>query len=256
MNTATESSLKGKRRLIRLLAGTLFLTALCGLIPGDTVHGTTHMVLVENFIFDADDNNETIIDTVSITAGDTVEWQWVEGIHTITSGASSDPGDNPGELFDELSDEDNPVFQYVFPEEGDVPYFCRPHELLDMKGVIRVEGGVGIDDEEGTGAGLPAAVALDQNYPNPFNPVTAITFRIADSGTGETGSAAHSVLLEVYDLRGRLVKTLVKGPYPAGSYQVVWEGRNDRGTPVSSGMYLYRLTVDEESSMRKMVLTR
>lgn len=219
--------------------------------------GAIHFIDVENWRFDADNIDATQVDTLTVAVGDTVEWDWVAGFHTITSGASSNPEDNPGELFDEPSDANNPVFQYVFTVEGDVPYFCRPHEGLDMNGVIRVEGGAGIEDESGSSSRLPASFSLAQNYPNPFNPVTTIPFEIT-AGDAPSGDRVglYAVSLEVYDIRGRKVNTLFQGYLPAGSHRVVWDGRGEDGESLSSGMYFYRLGVDSLTSTRRMVLLR
>jgi plastocyanin len=231
---------------------TAFLLALALPAPG-----AIHFINVESFRFDADDNDATQVDTVTVSAGDTVEWDWVQGFHTITSGASSNPEDNPGDLFDASSDSDNPVFQFVFTVEGDVPYFCRPHEGLNMKGVIRVEGGSGIGDESGSSSNLPASFSLSQNHPNPFNPVTTISFDIAASEAPTGGETSlHTVSLEVYDVRGRKVTTLFHGSLPAGSHRVVWNGRGDAGESLGSGVYLYRLRVDAQTATMRMVLAR
>jgi plastocyanin len=93
---------------------------------------------VENFRFDADNNNNTQVDTVTIEVGDTVRWIWRAGIHTVTSGEGSSAPD-AGELFDAPSDGNNQSFSYTFTEAGTVPYFCRPHDALNMKGVIIVQ---------------------------------------------------------------------------------------------------------------------
>jgi plastocyanin len=79
---------------------------------------------VENDRFDADNNNSTQIDTVTIGVGDTLRWTWREGIHTITSGVdSNDP--NAGSLFDAPSDSSNQSFSFEFTEAGTFPCFCR-----------------------------------------------------------------------------------------------------------------------------------
>jgi plastocyanin len=80
-------------------------------------------------------------DEISIFAGDTVRWEHEpgEGFHTVTSGLSSKPEDDPGALFDAESSDGNPVFAYRFAGTGDFPYFCRPHEHMGMKGVVRVQ---------------------------------------------------------------------------------------------------------------------
>ncbi|MCB0312439.1 MAG: hypothetical protein KDH84_04100, partial [Calditrichaeota bacterium] len=67
-----------------------------------------------------------------------------------------------------------------------------------------------------------------QNYPNPFNPETNFGIRIADFGM---------VTLAVYDLQGRLVRTLLNAPRAAGAYEINWDGRNDAGQQLSSGTY-------------------
>jgi len=75
---------------------------------------------------------------VTIFEGDAVEWIWIEGVHTITSGAGSDdPG--VGALFDALSTEAKQQFTHAFTSSGVYPYFCRPHEFLGMSGTVRVQ---------------------------------------------------------------------------------------------------------------------
>lgn len=81
-------------------------------------------------------------------------------------------------------------------------------------------------------AGLPETYALSQNYPNPFNPATTIEYDLPE---------AASVRITVYNLLGQEVRTLVSEPMPAGYHSVRWNGRNDDGRPVASGMYLYRI---------------
>ncbi len=79
---------------------------------------------------------------VTIQVGDTVIWFWTNGAHTVTNGSGSgDP--EVGTLFDEPLTSDNSQVQFVFNEPGVVPYFCRPHEILNMNGVIIVEGAPG-----------------------------------------------------------------------------------------------------------------
>ncbi|GAB4363504.1 MAG: hypothetical protein Kow0042_01410 [Calditrichia bacterium] len=94
---------------------------------------------------------------------------------------------------------------------------------------------------------IPQSFQLDQNYPNPFNPVTHIGFRIAEFGF---------VKLTIYDLLGREVKKLVSESLPAGEYDVQWDGTDDAGQPVASGVYLYRLQSVSHTAVRKMLLLR
>ena len=101
-----------------------------------------------------------------------------------------------------------------------------------------------------TSASLPRVFSLSQNYPNPFNPSTTIRYDIPG------GSVTVPVRLLVYDIRGRLVRKLVDRDREPGRYQVHWDGRDDRGASVSSGVYLYRIEAGEFKSIRKMVLVR
>ena len=93
-----------------------------------------------------------------------------------------------------------------------------------------------------------AAFELRQNIPNPFNPATTISFVVPDGGA--------TVSLRIYDSAGRLVRTLVNGYEPSGTREISWNGANDQGQPVSSGLYFYKLTAPSFSKTRKMVLLR
>jgi hypothetical protein len=106
----------------------------------------------------------------------------------------------------------------------------------------------GVDDPEGAPE-LPRTVGLAQNYPNPFNPSTTIGFDLP----GAAG-IRQPVVLTVYDLRGRKVKTLVSGAREPGRHRIHWDGKNDAGAAVSSGIYLYTLHAEGISLTKKMVL--
>ena len=94
---------------------------------------------------------------------------------------------------------------------------------------------------------ITTTTQLFQNYPNPFNPLTIINYQL---------TIDNLVTLKVYDILGREVKTLVNERKPAGSYTVIWDGRDENGQPVSSGVYLYRLKSGNFVQTRKMVLLR
>jgi len=94
---------------------------------------------------------------------------------------------------------------------------------------------------------LPIAYALNQNMPNPFNPSTTIKFALPVSG---------HVDLVVYDVAGRLVRTLVNGDMEATDHSVIWNGRDNDNRQVASGVYYYRLTADEFNDTRKMMLVK
>ncbi|MCA9751199.1 MAG: hypothetical protein KC591_03340, partial [Gemmatimonadetes bacterium] len=95
---------------------------------------------------------------------------------------------------------------------------------------------------------LPAdRFALAQNQPNPFGPDTRIAFALP---------AATDVSLAVFDVTGRRVRTLVAGARPAGRHEITWDGTNDQGDRVASGVYFYRLAAGAEEAERKMIRLR
>ncbi|HSG28520.1 MAG TPA: FlgD immunoglobulin-like domain containing protein [Candidatus Krumholzibacterium sp.] len=98
----------------------------------------------------------------------------------------------------------------------------------------------GVDD-------IPTASILYQNVPNPFNPTTRIDFNLATAG---------KVDINVYDVTGRHIATLLDEYRDAGIHRVMWDGRNDKGGIVASGVYYYSLVTKDESITRKMVLLR
>ena len=98
-----------------------------------------------------------------------------------------------------------------------------------------------------TTANAPRATALYQNEPNPFNPETTIRFDLVRPGR---------VSLRIYDVAGQFVRALVDTEMPAGRSHVVWDARDERGLPVTSGLYLYRLVADEMTVTRKMIVLK
>jgi hypothetical protein len=98
-----------------------------------------------------------------------------------------------------------------------------------------------------TGADIPAAATLHGNHPNPFNPSTTIPFSLSRGGMVE---------LSIYDATGRRVKGLVKGALPAGGHETVWDGTDDRGRSVASGVYFARLGHAGGYATLKLVLVR
>ena len=94
---------------------------------------------------------------------------------------------------------------------------------------------------------LPTVTALSQIYPNPFNPQTTIVFDMAQPAHAEVA---------VYDLQGSLVRTLVNESRESGRHEVVWNGTDNRGQRVASGVYMARMTTGNISQMRKLVLVK
>ncbi|HKW14780.1 MAG TPA: C25 family cysteine peptidase [Candidatus Krumholzibacteria bacterium] len=90
---------------------------------------------------------------------------------------------------------------------------------------------------------------LDQNYPNPFNPTTRIAYEVEEGARG-------NVTLAVFDVTGARVRTLVDEPAKPGAHAITWDGRNNHGDTVGSGIYFYRLTTPARTLTRKMVLLK
>jgi hypothetical protein len=95
---------------------------------------------------------------------------------------------------------------------------------------------------------LPARTRLLQNVPNPFNPTTTIRFDLAQTGHVE---------LQIFDVAGHRVRELIDGPLQARrGHVVVWNGLDDRGQRVPSGLYFYRLTASDVTAIRKMIVMK
>lgn len=99
----------------------------------------------------------------------------------------------------------------------------------------------------GYGLNIPNHYRLSQNFPNPFNPRTTIQFDLPVSA---------SVALAIYDVNGRLVRTLVDGTMEAGYHQLIWDGTDANGQAVKSGVYFYRVSTDNFSDIKQMVLLK
>ncbi len=96
--------------------------------------------------------------------------------------------------------------------------------------------------------GKPTSYQLDQNYPNPFNPSTTIGYQLPDDNT--------YVRLVVYSITGQIVKTLVGANQNAGVYKVIWDGTNNSGTKVGSGVYIYRIAAGKFVQVKKLLLLK
>ena len=117
------------------------------------------------------------------------------------------------------------------------PVFATPHEAE-----------ITIDPVNGD---MPKTFALHQNFPNPFNPSTTIQFDIP-----QTEEGLVSASLKVYDVTGRVVKTLVNGELPPGPYKMEWNGKDDNGRSLAAGLYIVRFKTPAYSSACKMILAK
>lgn len=94
---------------------------------------------------------------------------------------------------------------------------------------------------------VPKATALMQNYPNPFNPATTLTFDVSQAG---------NVTIQLYDVSGRLVASLLDGHKDVGRHHVAWNGKDSRGSSMPSGIYFCRMTAPGFKATMKMILVR
>jgi hypothetical protein len=103
---------------------------------------------------------------------------------------------------------------------------------------------VSVDDESNS---APDSYSLQQNYPNPFNPSTTIRYSIVNP---------DNVSIKIYDILGREIKTLVNEVKTAGTYSSIWNGDNNFGNKVSSGICLYRIEAGLFVETKKMILLK
>ncbi len=111
---------------------------------------------------------------------------------------------------------------------------------------VKAPEAIGTEDDP-QGSEIPEGFSLKQNYPNPFNPETLIEYNLKSAG---------SVQLCVFDSLGRLVKTLVNDFQTQGTHTITWDGSNNAGEKVTSGVYLYKLSSGGFSAAKKMVMLR
>jgi hypothetical protein len=131
-----------------------------------------------------------------------------------------------------------------------IPFSGTPMETFyidDMKLVaVQVEIPTAVEEASQETAG-PLGYALAQNYPNPFNAATAIRFDM---------DRAEEIDLTLYNLTGQKVVSLARGHREAGTYSLRWDGRDDSGRELATGVYLYRLTAGDRVETRKLLLLR
>ncbi|MGH7599771.1 MAG: FlgD immunoglobulin-like domain containing protein, partial [bacterium] len=125
---------------------------------------------------------------------------------------------------------------YVF---GGVDEFGRPVRTIE-----RLDVSTAVEETDGE---IAADFVLASNYPNPFNASTTIEFALPQT---------QSVSLNIYDVHGRHIKTLAQAKMPAGVHRLHWDGTDDNGESVASGVYVYRLSTARFTRSKKMVLMK
>jgi len=111
-------------------------------------------------------------------------------------------------------------------------------------GYLEIFSPTGVDEKE---VAVPLKTELYANYPNPFNPATNIKFDLKKN--------AH-VSLVVYNMLGQQIKTLVNSPKLSGHHAIHWDGTNDQGAKVTSGIYFYQFKADGYTKTNKMILMK
>lgn len=174
-------------------------------------------------------------DTLYVNAGEIMAFALVCGDENVTYSWMID-------------DEQQTAYNYVF---NYTPQINGWHEITgivsnenyDLPKVwwVSVTGGSEADDI------VTNQTVLHQNIPNPFNPETNIKFNLVDSGHAS---------LEIYNIKGQLVKTLVNNILPAGEYSFIWNGKDGNGNQVASGIYLYNLRTNNISVKKKAILLK
>ena len=131
-------------------------------------------------------------------------------------------------------------------EEGEYEYFVT---AVYTAGESEPTESVSIEVDANDSAGdlIPPFTALKGNFPNPFNPNTSIKFQLADAGDIE---------LEIYNVKGQKVKTLFTGNMKAGYHIIDWNGKDNFGYSVSSGIYFYEMKTDNYSDIKKMIMLK
>ena len=137
--------------------------------------------------------------------------------------------------------------EYLLPT-GEYSAIIRVHTNDPTNSVVDIPLSVNITTVSNDNNAVDVVSSkLSQNYPNPFNPETTINFFVQQNSHVE---------LAIYDLKGRKVKTLVKNSFAPGKHSVVWNGLNNHGQEVASGVYFYKMRNGTFSSTRKMILLK
>ncbi|MCJ7458519.1 MAG: M28 family peptidase [candidate division Zixibacteria bacterium] len=174
------------------------------------------------------------------------------------------PGAQPLYYFDSYSD--NPAYEgkvcglkydgtdYKLAFFGLPLYYLEAPGAKEMVRSLMQDFGEPLGVEDHPNVSLPERYMLAQNYPNPFNPTTTLPFSLKVQGSTFKGPI-HATL-KIYNILGQLVRTLVDEEKAAGSYKIIWDGKDNSGKEVGSGIYFYQLKTEEYTATKKMVLLR
>ncbi|MCK4272313.1 T9SS type A sorting domain-containing protein, partial [bacterium] len=218
-------------------------------------------------IFSVDMSAETVVMPL-IICGDTspLTWTWsTDNPDTLNDeGVNGDVtmGDDTWSITITFPTGTRKRVEYKYGNDGtdnDLPYGTNrlfyiddvTHSLADPQVLPTDTFGMltGVEEHGQPEDALPSEFVLLANYPNPFNPETSIGYRL-------NVAQPSAVSLTIYNLLGQQVRTLSEGVQAAGEYQMIWDGRDDAGRALTSGIYFVRLQVGETGQTRKLVLTK
>jgi len=241
--------------------------SLKGLLPKVMVYKTsgTATVRVGSFIFESDDiiTVPILIDGRDDVFASGFEIHYNSQVLTVLTATSSMPSSYMATNFNEpgtakislinthgLVNSQGEIIKLKFKvngkQEGNPELNIKQARLFDRQ-AQRIEANVNLDQE--TITAVPKAYDLHQNYPNPFNPTTTIRYDLPE---------ASEIKLTVYNVSDQEIKTLATGKVDAGSHSIVWDGQDNAGNAVPSGVYFYKLSVESQQwqRMKKMVLIK
>lgn len=184
------------------------------------------------------DKTTTVKYSVSGDAASGIDFQTLSGEAVIPAGA--DFVEVPVIPFsDSIKENDEKVIITLTSIQNGYKIGCPSQTLIVIKDA---DQSTDVSENENQ---IPSEFKLEQNYPNPFNSETRINYSI---------TSEQNVRLEVFDMLGRSVKKIIDGRFLPGKYSAVWNGTDNSGKMVSSGIYFYRMITETEIQSRKMIL--
>jgi hypothetical protein len=211
---------------------------------------------IEAWVFDLEDTVRTIWSikvpvelssfTASVGSGPGVALNWKTGSEINNAGFNILRGHSPSGNYLKLNDKLIPANRegsYSFIDataEAGARYYYKL-EALDTRGNVTTHGPIVVT------VAPPDKFDLSQNYPNPFNPTTQIRYQLPQ---------AVQVSLTIYNMLGQEVRKLVNANQPAGYHTAIWDGRDNSGRPVPTGVYHYRLQAGSFTTTKKMLMAK
>lgn len=193
-----------------------------------------------------DESNRTVSNTIVDQDG-IVEFEFTQLTNfTVDNIDPSGIFTQNGDVWTLNAGEDPPTeidYTLLAGQESSATYFIKITDACEDPGPQTAE----LDPQFDFGEATPAVFALGNNYPNPFSDATTIHFTLPES---------TPATLNIYDLMGRKVATLINGHHTAGTHEIRWDGRDDGGARLASGLYLVRLKAGERVQTSRLTIVR